>query len=292
MELRHLRYFVAVATARNFTRAADTLGVSQPPLSRQIRDLEDELGVPLFVRDTRPVQLTEAGRTFLPEAEAILAHVEQLARRMKRLSAPRFVVGVVGSILQGAMPEMIRRFRETSPAIDVDLIEMTTIEQIEALKDGRIDAGLGRLRIEDAEIRRTVLHAEPLVLAEPARAEHAQHQAWLEAVSGRTLVLYPSTPRPSYADQVLALLADKGVRPERLIEVREVQTALGLVAAGVGLAIVPESLRTSQRSDIAYTPLADPEAASPIILSQRRADDGALAQRFRAIGLEAFASAS
>jgi LysR family transcriptional regulator, benzoate and cis,cis-muconate-responsive activator of ben and cat genes len=103
------------------------------------------------------------------------------------------------------------------------------------------------------------------------------------------LIVYPSTPRPSYADQVLALLADRGITPQRLIEVREVQTALGLVAAGAGMAIVPQSLRGTQRNGIIYTALSDEEARSPIILSQRRSDESAPARTFRAIGQSAFA---
>jgi DNA-binding transcriptional LysR family regulator len=149
---------------------------------------------------------------------------------MHRLSSPRFIVGV-GSIMQGAMPDMIRRFRDACPQVEVELVEMTTVQQVAALKEGQIDAGLGRVRIEDADILRTVLYAEPLVLAAP---QEDTAGASLSDVAGKVLIVYPSTPRPSYADQVMALLADRGITPERLIEVREVQTALGLVAAGRG----------------------------------------------------------
>lgn len=287
MELRHLRYALAVADTRNFTRAARALGVSQPPLSRQIRELEEAMGVALFLRETRPVQLTDAGRVFIDQARQIVAHVDQLTTAMHRLSSPRFIVGVVGSIMQGAMPDMIRRFRDACPQIEVELVEMTTVQQVAALKEGQIDAGLGRVRIEDADILRTVLYAEPLVLAAPQDEDTAG--ASLSDVAGKVLIVYPSTPRPSYADQVLALLADRGITPERLIEVREVQTALGLVAAGAGMAIVPQSLRGTQRNGITYTALSDEEARSPIILSQRRSDDSAPALTFRAIGQSAFA---
>ena len=291
MDLRHLRYAVAVADTRNFTRAAQMLGVSQPPLSRQIRELEEAMGVQLFLRDIRPVQLTDAGRVFIDQARQILAHVDQLAASMQRLSSPRFIIGVVGSIMQGAMPDMIRRFRDACPQVEVDLVEMTTVQQVAALKEGQIDAGLGRVRIEDADILRTVLYAEPLLLARPSGDASANggNEARLADVSGQALIVYPSSPRPSYADQVLALLADKGITPARLIEVREVQTALGLVAAGVGVAIVPASLHGTRRADLHTTPLADEEARSPVILSQRRSDTSGPGENFRAIGLSVFA---
>lgn len=288
MELRHLRYAMAVADMRNFTRAARHMGVSQPPLSRQIRELEEAMGVQLFLRDTRPVQLTDAGRVFIDQARHILAQVDQLTQSMQRLSSPRFIIGVVGSIMQGSMPDMIRRFRDACPQVEVELVEMTTIQQVAALKEGQIDAGLGRIRIEDAAIVRTVLYAEPLVLATPSDGDDRRETS-LEAVTGQVLIVYPSSPRPSYADQVLALLADKGIRPDRLIEVREAQTALGLVAARAGVAIVPESLSTHQRSDICYSALSDQEARSPIILSQRRSDQSAPGATFRAIGQSLFA---
>ncbi|WP_068081283.1 LysR family transcriptional regulator [Novosphingobium rosa] len=288
MELRHLRYFMAVAETRNFTRAARVLGVSQPPLSRQIRDLEVEMGVQLLQRNTRPVLLTDAGRLFADQARQILAQVDLLAQSMHHMSSPRFAIGVVGSIMQGAMPRMIRAFRDACPHIDVELVELTTVEQVAALKEGRIDAGLGRLRIEDADIQRTLLYAEPLVLATPAEPGAEAGKATLADLSGKVLIVYPSVPRPSYADQVLGLLADKGIRPGRLIEVREVQTALGLVAARAGVAIVPESLRNSLRSDIAYTPFLEAEANSPVILSQRRSDQRQLIETFRTIGQAAF----
>lgn len=291
MELRHLRYFMAVAETRNFTRAAALLGVSQPPLSRQIRDLESEMGVQLLQRDTRPVVLTDAGRVFADQARQILAQVDLLTQSMHHMSSPRFAVGVVGSIMQGAMPRMIRAFREACPHVEVELLELTTLEQVAALKEGRIDAGLGRLRIEDADIRRTLLYAEPLVLATPAGIGVKAGKATLADVSGKVLIVYPSVPRPSYADQVLALLADKGIRPSRLVEVREVQTALGLVAARAGVAIVPETLRNTLRTDIAYTPFLDSEATSPIILSQRRSDQSDLIDTFRSIGETAFGEA-
>jgi DNA-binding transcriptional LysR family regulator len=286
MELRHLRYFDAVATTRNFTRAAEKLGVAQPPLSRQIRELEEELGAVLFDRASRPIRLTDAGRLFHDQCVRILASVEQLGQSIRQLNGASrrlFIIGVVGSILQGAMPAIIRRFRAELPAMEVELVELTTLEQVVALKEGRIDAGLGRVRIDDPGIRREILYEEPLMVALPAghRLTDATAALSLHDLTEDTLILYPSHPRPSYADQVLELFRDMGRRPQRVRDVREVQTALGLVAAQAGVAIIPVSMRHIQREDIVYRALGDERAHSPIILSQRVGDESAPSETFR-----------
>lgn len=294
MELRHLRYFDAVATERNFTRAAERVGVAQPPLSRQIRELEEELGVELFDRTSRPIRLTEAGRLLHDQCVRILASIDRLGDTVAHLrggSRQLFIIGVVGSILQGAMPAMIRRFRERRPEVEVELVELTTLEQVAALKDGRIDAGLGRVRIDDLGVRREILYEEPLIAALPANHPLATSEGPVALADLRhdTLILYPSQPRPSYADQLLGLFRDIGSVPERLREVREVQTALGLVAAQAGVAVVPLSMRHVQRADILYRPIADQTARSPVILSQRLGDDSPSARLFREIGREELA---
>jgi DNA-binding transcriptional LysR family regulator len=276
MELRHLRYYEAVAAERNFTRAAERLGVAQPPLSRQIRELETEMGVMLFDRASRPVRLTEAGRVFHEQAAQVLAGVEQLRRSMARLTTSgrrRFAIGIVGSIVSGAMPGMIRTFRTAAPHVEVQLLELTTLEQVAALKDGRIDIGLGRLHVDDSAIRREVLYDEPLVAA--VAIDHplaTRGTIALEDLTAETLIVYPNQPRPSYADHVLKLFRDRGLHSDHITEVREIQTALGLVAAQSGVAIVPASMQRIRRDDIVYLPIADPAAVSPIILSRREGD--------------------
>ncbi len=276
MELRHLRYLVAIAAERNFSRAAEILGVAQPPLSRQIRELEEELGVELFDRSTRPIKLTEPGRLFNEQATRILASMEQLRRSMQRLSETprrRYVVGFAASLVYGAMPEVLRSFRAEVADLDVQLLEMTTLEQVIALKDGRVDAGFGRIRIDDPGVRREVLQEEPLVAAIGAADPLAAGACVsLSELIVRKLIVYPSQPRPSYADQLLSILRDHGVTPEDVEEVREVQVALGLVAAEAGIAIVPASMRRVQRDDIRYLPIKDNGVTSPIILSARSSD--------------------
>lgn len=288
MELRHLRYFLAVARERSFTRAAEVLGVAQPPLSRQIRDLEQELGAELIERDSRPLQLTGPGRLLFEQAKQILDAVEQTATLIRRYAAQdrrRFVIGCVGSTIYGIVPAMIVKFRAAVPDIDLGLVEMNTIEQIAALKEGRIDIGIGRLRITESGIRRQVIAEEPLVVALPAGHPLAQVAGALSLpdLAGQTLIVYPRPMRPSYADQVLSIFHDRGLQPTLIQEVQELQTALGLVAAHAGICLVPESVRRLRRDDVVYRPLAEANITSPIIISWRDADTSAEVQLFRAI---------
>lgn len=277
MELRHLRYFLAVAAERNFTRASERLGVAQPPLSRQIRDLEEELGVVLFDRRHRPLQLTTAGRLLFEQATRVIEGADQIRTLMDRFGAAerrRFVIGFVGSTIYGMVPRLIRDFRAAVPHADVTLQEMTTLEQIQALKEGRIDVGVGRIRFDDAAIRREVLEEEPLVAALPFG--HPLLASGLPVsladLAQETVVIYPRVPRPSYADQVLSLFRDHDLELAAVQEVRELQTAIGLVAAQAGVCIVPSSVQRLQRDDVAYRPLLEINATSPVIMSWRRED--------------------
>ena len=159
MELRHLRYFTTVAAERSFRRAAEKLHVAQPPLSRQIQQLEDELGVRLLDRG-RPITLTGPGRYLFEHAQQVLLRVEEMramTRRLGKQKVARLGVGFVASTLYDALPEVIRRFRITSPHVEISFVEMTTAEQIAALKDGRIDVAFGRLHFDDVDIARKVI---------------------------------------------------------------------------------------------------------------------------------------
>jgi DNA-binding transcriptional LysR family regulator len=292
MELRHLRYFEAVAHERSFTRAAQNLHVAQPALSRQVRALEAELGTPLFERDQRPVKLTEAGRLCLQTASHILASVENMRRAIQQINQrpTQFVVGIVGSIMHGCLPKILRVFREQVPGIELELVDIPTMEQVIALKEGRIDAGLGRVRVDDPEVRRENLIDEPLLAAFPASFNIPEEPGGtrMEALAAHTLIAYPAKPRPSHVDQVLNLFRDNGVIPAKVIEVSDIQAALGLVSAEVGIAIVPSSLKHLHRDDIRYLPLADRHAYSPVFLNQRKTDARPVSDLFRYIARDVF----
>src|SRR5690606_21352631 len=276
MDLRHLKYFVAVADEQNFTRAAEKLHISQPPLSRQIQQLEEELGLPLFERGTRPVRLTEAGRFFYTHATRLLEQAAEAIGTTRRIAQAerRLAIGFVSSSMYGALPELLRRFRAQRPQVQLVLLEMSTIEQIDALKTGRIDVGFGRIRLDDPALKREVLREEPLVLAIPLSHELADstEPVSLAEVARFNNLVYPRSPRPSYADQVLSLFRDMGLEPAGVHEVQELQTALGLVAAGIGVCLVPFSVQRLRPDEVMYRPMREPHLASPIILSMRLHD--------------------
>ncbi len=293
MELRQLRYFIAVAEEMNITRAAQRLHMTQPPLSRQLQLIEDEIGLPRFERGARPLKLTDAGRVLYAQARRVLEQADELAPHTRRLAqaAERIVIGFVPSTLYGALPEVIRAFREAAPAVELSLIEMFTLEQLGALKGGRIDIGFGRLRFDDDRLVREVLVEERLIAALPDGHPLAAPDASISLadIAGQTLIVYPSTPRPSFADQQLSALRDGGLAPAAVHEVRELQTALGLVAAQVGVSLVPESVEGVRVKGVAYRRLPEPVATSPIILSRRLPDESRAPALFCSLARELMA---
>lgn len=285
MELRHLRYFLAVARELNFGRAAQALHIAQPPLSRAIRQLEDELGAELIDRQARPIRLTPAGQFFQRQAMQTLERLDEVRAATRRIASGRrawFSIGFVPSSLYGLLPEVIRRFREAHPEVEVGLSEMTTVQQIEALKAGRIDVGFGRLTLDDARVHGEVVTHEPVVAALPSQHRLArQKRLSLARLADEPLLLYPAKPRPSYADQVLAMFEARGLRPTIALEANELQTAIGLVVAGIGLALVPQSVQALHRDGVVYRPLADEGVSSPVIMNCRADDASALLGSFR-----------
>jgi DNA-binding transcriptional LysR family regulator len=202
------------------------------------------------------------------------AELESMTRRVGNIERS-LSVGFVGSTLYGMLPKVIRRFRDENTTVELSLHEMSTMDQFRALKDGVIDIGFGRIRHEDANIRRVILREEkmivalpeghPLSLVKPALA--------LGDLVNETLIIFPKAPRPSYADQVLSAFHDRALKPRRIYEVRELQIALGLVAAGEGIAVVPSSVYGLKRDDVSYKELDDPTLVSPIIMSMRALDE-------------------
>jgi len=296
MELRQLRYFVAVAETRNFTRASEQLHMAQPPLSRQIQMLEAELGVDLLLRNSRPVRLTEAGRVFYEQALQVLARIEQMKTATQQVGANqqrRLCIGFVPSALYGGLPLLIRKLRQRYPDIDLQMLELSTsLQQVSALQTGRIDIGVGRIRSADQSVERIVLGEERLVLAiSPTHvlATRAGPVSLTELAAER-LIVYPQEPRPSFADHVLSLLRDHSVKLKETIEVRELQTALGLVAAEGGICLIPTSARI--RSDVVYREVKEARATSPIILLHRLADTSWYIEPVLQLSREVFAEAA
>jgi DNA-binding transcriptional LysR family regulator len=285
LELRHLRYFEALGSTLNFTRAAEQLHIAQPPLSRQIRQLEEELGAELIDRNVRPMALTKAGAFFFEQCSQILARLNEVQEATRRISQGQrrwFGIGFVPSALYGFLPELIRSYRMASEGVEVILSEMTTIQQAEALKAGRIDVGFGRLPLDDPQLVCQVIAEEPLVVALPLKHRLLKaSRITLAMLASEPLILYPVRPRPSYADHVLQQFRAHGLSLATVIDANEMQTAIGLVAAGLGATLVPSSVQRLQRDDIVYRPLFDKNVISPIIMNRRAEDTSPDLQRFR-----------
>lgn len=281
MELRHLRYFIAVAEEKSFNKAAERLFISQPPLSRQIRQLEEEIGVTLIDRDNRPLKLTEAGEFFYDHALQIIKKSDDLRAMTFRKGSfdHSLSIGFVSSILYGILPKVIARFREVYPNIEIKLYELNSWQQTQGLVEGKIDVGFGRLLFEDASIRRMVLREESLIVAVPinhALVKENRASINLMDLTNENLLLYPTAPRPSFIDYVLELFEARNLKANYLTEVRELHIALGLVAAGEGLTIVPKTLEHLRSQEVSYIPFEDGHLTSPIVMSIRHFDKSEL----------------
>jgi LysR family transcriptional regulator, benzoate and cis,cis-muconate-responsive activator of ben and cat genes len=233
--------------------------------------------VVLIERGSRPVRLTDVGRLVSEQAMQVLERIEEMkamARRLHGAERPRLAIGFVPSTLYGYLPEVIRRYKVARPNVEIALLELTTLEQIAALKEGRIDVGYGRIQFDDPEVKRLLLRNERLIACLPAGHSLCSRAGplRLDHLVSEPLIVYPKAPRPSYADQVLALFRDRGLKPAMVYEVRELQTALGLVAAESGVCVVPASVERFRRDNVVYRPIDENKAVSPIIMSTRKGD--------------------
>ncbi|OQX17707.1 MAG: LysR family transcriptional regulator [Desulfobulbaceae bacterium A2] len=264
MELRHLRYFVAVAEELHFGRAAERLHMAQPPLSQQIRALEEELGVRLFVRTSRSVSLTPAGASFAQDARATLARVEEaarLARRIHRGEAGEIRVGYMNPVMDAVLCRALATFRVSRPELTLRLRELPSPTQLEELRAGRLDVAFIRLVAEPGgqDLRglasRVVLR-EPYVLAMPKGHRLARLSVIpLRQAGTEPLILFPRSAMPVLHDVMLAALRDSGATPEIAQEVMGKHASLALVAAGLGVCLVPASARDWRRQGVVLRPL-------------------------------------
>ncbi len=272
--LRHLRYFVAVAEERHFGRAAERLHIAQPPLSQQIRRLEAELGVELFVRTTRRVDLTPAGVAYLEKARAILAFVEEAAHETRRVAAGvvgRLTIGCVGSVTYSLLPALSRRLTEELPGVDFSFRgEMLASEQVEALGNGRIDVALLRPPVADGSITVTHLRRDRLVAAVPADHPLAhKKQIRVSDLDGLPLIVHSADRRSTMYDVVRRLCRDAGFDPVIKHEVGETSTLVTLVAGGLGVAVVPEQVSALSLGGLAYRPLVRPATTVELAVAHR-----------------------
>lgn len=289
MELRHLRYFLAVAEERHFGRAAQRLHMAQPPLSQQIRQLEEELGVRLLERTTRRVELTEAGAAYLARVRAVLAQVDQAGEEAQRVAAGlqgRLVVGCVGSATYSLLPALARTMREELPGIDFGFRgEMLVPDQVAALLDGDIDLAVLRPPVDDPRLRVTTLRQERLIVALPEGHRLAARQRVRVAdLRGEDLVIHAAR-RSVMHGVVQSLCREAGFEPRVRHEVAETSTLVTFVAAGLGVAVVPEPVARLGVIGTTHRPLAARGARIDLAAAVRADDDSpALARALAVLG--------
>lgn len=276
MELRHLHYFLAVAEELHFTRAAERLHMAQPPLSQQIRQLEAELGVRLFERTKRRVELTDAGAAYLRRVRAILAEVEDAAEEARRVAAGlqgRLIVGCVGSATYSLLPAFARRLRAEFPGIDVAFRgEMLVPDQVKALLAHEIDLALLRPPVDEPALRLQTLRTDRLIIALPERHRLAGRRLLHVAdLRGEDLVVHASGTSVMHG-KVLALCHEAGFEPRVRHQVAETSTLVTFVAAELGIAVVPQPVAELGVAGVTYRPLADPGAHIELAAAVRAED--------------------
>jgi len=297
MEIRHLRYFVAVAEELNFSRAAERLHIAQPPLSQQIRHLEAELGLQLIARDTRPLRLTEAGRFFKSEALDILARLEEATagtRRIGRGQSGWLGIGYIGSAMNELLPPVVHRLHHDHPGVEVQLFEMLYEEQASALLERRIHVGLSRASLGVESLVEEVLYDEPMMVAVPTDHPLAGRcEASVIDLAPEPIVHYASRPsRGVESDYLMAVCRAAGFEPKIAVEAKNVESALGLVAAGLGLAIVAASFTRGKRPGVRFLSLGGNSPTVPMKAVYRHQEPSSLLQVFLSFVREEAASLS
>jgi DNA-binding transcriptional LysR family regulator len=275
LELRHLRYFVAVAEELHFGRAATRLGMAQPPLSQQIQRLESIVGHELFVRRPR-VALTAAGESFLRTARETLDRVSRGvadARRFAEGQRGELHLGFAASALTTPFPAIVRRYRQAYPGVRLDLRELSTAEQLEALRRGAIDAGVVRESGSAEELRKLPLLREPFVAVLPPRHRARRRRPIpLAEFAEEPFVLFPREVATTLYDEVMDLCRSAAFTPRVVQEAREWMTIVGLVEAGLGVSLVPASFARLRWGGVAYQELTGSRMRTSIFLCVPRVD--------------------
>jgi DNA-binding transcriptional LysR family regulator len=276
MELRHLRYFVAVAEELHFGRAAQRLGIAQPPLSQQIRRLEEELGITLLQRTKRRVELTEPGRIFLDGARQTLeqaAAAARMAQRAERGEIGRLAVGFVGP--GNWLPLVLRPFRARHPGVELTLHQLGTARQVDALKAGRLDVGLLRPPLSGGQGLSLETVAREAIVAALPRGHRlgTRRRVLLKGLKDEPFVLFPRAEGPGFYDQIVALCHKAGFSPRVVQEAAEMRTILNLVAGAVGVSLVPKPSSDLRLAGAVYRPLQGPTSWTELALAWRDGDD-------------------
>lgn len=296
MELRHLRYFLTVASTLHFGRAATRLGIAQPPLSRQIHDLEAEIGTALFHRTSRGVVLTDAGVVFAQKAMQILASAEEAVTQARDAGAGRagrLVIGFVHSLAYSLLPQLLPGFKRLNPGVAVSLREVTVLDKESALLSGQIDVGIYRPPPRHPEIATAPVNEEGFVLALPSAHPLARkRRVPVSALLDEHLILFPALRGDvGLSGTIASFLRQHGIPIKTGEEVGTIHTALGLVLAGVGMSIVPESSTVVSIPGLVFRPFAEPTTRVTSSVCWRAHDQSLLVGAFRRYVRQTFGAA-
>jgi DNA-binding transcriptional LysR family regulator len=291
VELRHLRYFVAVAEELNFRRAAERLSMAQPPLSQQIHDLEQELGVQLFNRSNRAIQLTVAGRVFLTDAYQILAQSDMAihrAQRANRGELGQLTLGYTSLIHNPLFPVVLRLHRERYPEVELVLRDLVTIEQMQQLSTNTLDvsfathASFAITSLEQETLSQEVILREPMVALLPSNHRLAhQPRIPLAALANESWIWFARPFDPTTYDYMMRLFEQVGFRPNVTQEINQQQIILSLVIAGFGISLAPRSITSiASGADVAFVDVVDPTPVVEFNIIWRRTDTSPTLQAF------------
>nr|WP_275949598.1 LysR family transcriptional regulator [Nevskia ramosa] len=283
--MRQLKYFIAVAEERSFSRAALRLHVSQPPLSTQLKALEDELGVRLLDRTNRGVSLTAAGQVFFDEMRAVLARLErgkEMARNAGRGDVGTLSIGFVSIADYGILPPALKEFRSLYPGVEVHLHELTTDAQVREIRAARLDLGIGLGPLDAPDLHFEAVAQEQLMLAAPTghRLSRGDKAVDLKTLANESFIIPPRDIAPGLFDLIIGECRAAGFAPRITQQARQMQTVISLVACGMGFALVPASVQNLRRQGVQYRPLQGAAAAIELGILRPRDDDDPVSRNF------------
>ncbi|WP_263380476.1 LysR family transcriptional regulator [Granulicella paludicola] len=290
MELKHLRSFLAVAERLSFIRAAEHLHLSQPALSSQIQNLEEELRVTLFFRTRRVVRLTPEGEVFVEEARATLARAEQAIVRVQKASrgeVGHLRIAFVSSAALEIVPRIVSTVRRKLPQVSLEIRNMRTSVQLQGLRDGTVDIGFVRLPLQHEDLNLRVINREPFAIVLPKSHPLAKRaRVRLSDLRDELFVAYGRQWAPGFFDSIIRLCTDAGFSPNIVQETGEMFTAVALVAAGVGIAILPRAIVLAQRGDVVFKTLPLSLGVSEIAIATRKDRETPLLRSFLGIATD------
>ncbi|ABR64915.1 LysR family transcriptional regulator [Sinorhizobium medicae] len=262
MEHRLLQSYVAVAEELHFGRAAKRLNISQPPLTKQIQQLERELGVALFERTKRKVELTAAGSVLLEEARRLLRQTEnaaELVRKTERGETGHLAVGFIDAAIYSLVPNVVECFTRSYPHVTVELADLRIPDQVRGVSEGRLDVGFIHPPIRGEQLAIETVLVEPLVVAVPQRHRLASRaEIPLAELANEALIQFPRSINPTLYDEIIGLCQSSGFNPKIVREATPKQTIIGLVSVGLGVSLLPRCLENLKRDGVAYRPISGP----------------------------------